>query len=70
VQRQTQVRAFQAHLRLLLPWERLLRLSAHKGAGRHADFMLDVLIESVSYHPMATFTIVAALLLVMLLRTH
>jgi hypothetical protein len=32
--------------------------------------MLDVLIESVSYHPMATFIIVAALLLVMLLRTH
>jgi hypothetical protein len=32
--------------------------------------MLDLLIERVSYDPMAIFTIVAALLLLMLFRTH
>jgi len=32
--------------------------------------MLDALIERVSYDPMAIFTIVAAVLLVMLFRTH
>jgi len=32
--------------------------------------MLDVLIERVAYDPMAIFTIVAAVLLLMLFRTH
>jgi len=32
--------------------------------------MLDVLIERVSYEPMATFMIVAAVLLIMLARTR
>jgi hypothetical protein len=32
--------------------------------------MLDLLIERVSYDPMAIFTVVAAVLLVMLFRTH
>ena len=32
--------------------------------------MLDLLIERVSYDPMAVFTIVAAVLLLMLFRTH
>jgi hypothetical protein len=70
VQRQTQVRAFQAHVPLLFLRERQLRLSPHKGAGNYAHLMLDLLIERVSYEPMAIFTIVAAVLLVMLFRTH
>jgi hypothetical protein len=70
VQKQTQVRAFQAHLRLLLLRERQLRLSGHEGAGSNAHLMLDVLIERVAYDPMAIFTIVAAVLLLMLFRTH
>jgi hypothetical protein len=32
--------------------------------------MLDVLIESLSYEPMAIFIAVAVVLLVMLVRTH
>ena len=32
--------------------------------------MLDLLIERVSYDPMAIFTIVAAVLVFMLFRTH
>ena len=70
MQKLTQGRAFQAQLRLYLPPERQLRLSAHKGAGSYAHLMLDALIERVSYDPMAIFTIVAAVLLVMLFRTH
>ena len=49
--------------------ERVLPLSGHKGAGNRAHLMLDVLIERVSYDPMAIFIVVAVVLLVMLART-
>jgi len=40
-----------------------------KEQATHAHLMLDVLIERVSYDPMAIFMIVAVVLLIMLART-
>lgn len=58
-----------AHPPALSHRERQLPSSVHKGAGCNARLMLDALIETVSYEPLAIFMIVAIVLLIMLART-
>ena len=66
---QAEVAAFPAHLTPLSHPERQLPLKYTKEQARNARLMLDVLIETVSYEPLAIFMIVAVVLLIMLART-
>jgi hypothetical protein len=70
VQKHAEVAAFPAHPPSLSHAERQLPLKYIKEQAGNARLMLDVLIETVSYEPLAIFMIVAVVLLIMLARTY
>ncbi len=65
----TRDRAIQAHLHLFFHRERLLPFQGIEERAGTPISMLDVLIERLSYDPMAIFIAVAIVLLIMLGRT-